>query len=339
MKTIVSVQEISEFDIKPDEMVAQWRGLVEADIRRRWSDRSHWVRTAWSGCDPGDERHAFDRFSISYAECRSCGSLYAPLRPDENELWAWYREGEATRFWREKMLPESKAARLEKMIRPRADWVLESMAEYVPQAKRLVDISTFGRDLLEIVAAEAPKLQNITAAGMTADVEGDDTGRIKVLPTRAADLPSLGPADVVVAVDAFDRAFDFGALVEACGRLLRTGGVLFATVPVASGFEIQALWDRSPTVIPPDKLNLPSVKSLTRIFSTPGWTILELSTPGMFDADMVRRAVLAAPDDDWPRVVRSLVTDLTPANRTSFVEFLQASRLASFARLAVRKVS
>jgi len=225
------------------------------------------------------------------------------------------------------------------VIRPRADWVLDGVAEYAPSARRLVDISTYGRGLIDIVAEENPDLNELLAAGVTADLEGGDTPRVKVRPVRTAELPSLGPADVILAVDALDRTSSLAALVAAIKELLAPGGVVFATAPVASGFEIQTLWDRSPTIIPPDKLNLPSVACLQQLFAEPVWEILELSTPGMFDVEMVYRAIQAEPDGPWPRVLRSLVERTDATGRTQLVELLQSRRLTSFARLVARKRS
>jgi len=339
MKTIVSVQEISEFEIKPHGAVARWRALVEAEISQRWADRSGWIRVDCITCQQKDVIPAFEHYGIAYVECPACGSLYALFRPDEDELWGWYRESIPARFWREQILPVSEEARREKITRPRVDWVLDGIAEYVPSAHCLVDLSSWGRLLIELLAAECTGLGKIVAAGMTADLEGSSTPHIQVKPTRVADLPALGPAEVIVAVDVLDRATDLRGLVETFRQLLAPGGVVFATIPVASGFEIQTLWERSPTIIPPDKLNLPTLEGLQQLFAAPAWEILELSTPGMFDVEVVRRAIGAEPDLPWPRVVRALVERADSAGRTALVELLQSRRLTSFARLVVRKES
>ena len=337
MKTIVSVSEMSELEIKPSQMVSQWRKLVETEIAARWKDRSHWITVGLPKCDPKQITPAFEKCGITYFECGSCGSLYAPHRPSEDELSDYYRESTPARFWREQLLLPSAEVRLEKLTRPRADWIQAGIAEYIPTASRLVDTSPHGRELLDLLVSENHMLKKIVAAGIAPDLDGTTTARIKVLPCRAADLPSLGPVDVIIAIDALDRAADCELLINAWADLLAVGGIIFATVPVASGFEIQTLWDRSPTVLPPDKINLPSIRGLQQFFAEPTWEILELSTPGMFDVEIVRRVIEMEPTRPWPRVVRSLVEYTDKQAPFSLVELLQSQRLTSLARLVIRK--
>ena len=337
MKTIVSVSEMSELEIKPSQMVSQWRKLVETEIAARWKDRSHWITVGLPKCDPKQITPAFEKCGITYFECGSCGSLYAPHRPSEDELSDYYRESTPARFWREQLLLPSAEVRLEKLTRPRADWIQAGIAEYIPTASRLVDTSPHGRELLDLLVSENQMLKQIVAAGIDPDLDGTTTARIKVLPCRAADLPSLGPVDVIIAIDALDRAANCEVLINAWADLLAVGGIIFATVPVASGFEIQTLWDRSPTVLPPDKINLPSIRGLQQFFAEPTWEILELSTPGMFDVEIVRRAIEMEPTRVWPRVVRSMVEYTDKQAQSSLIELLQSQRLTSFARLVIRK--
>jgi SAM-dependent methyltransferase len=339
MKTIVSVQEISEVEIKPREAVAEWRALVASEIATRWAARADWIRIDCPACGNPESLPAFEKCGLAYAECIACGTLHAPHRPSEIELCAWYRESAPARYWRERLLPAGEQTRGEKIVVPRANWVLDGMAEYAPAARRLVDLSPDGRALLDLVAESAHGLTDLLAASATADLDGASGPRVWVRPATTADLPSLGPADVVIAVDVLDRAADLRALAAALERTLVHGGVLFATAPVASGFEIQTLWDRSPTVLPPDKLNLPTVDGLLRLFAAPAWEVLELSTPGMFDVETVHRAIAADPGANWPRAVRALVERDDPAGRSAFVEFLQSRRLTSFARIVARRKS
>jgi Zn ribbon nucleic-acid-binding protein len=341
MKTIVSIQEISEFDIKPQAELEHWRSLVKDEIAAHWANRSHWIKIDCPVCSENNSDAAFESYGIPYAECKSCGSLYAPLRPNETDLWAWYRESAPSVYWREKLLLDSEAARFEKIITPRAHWILDSIAEHKPQARKIVDVSHNGRGLIDLLAAGNQKIEEIIAAGMIADLEGVSTDRVTVQPTKTADLLEHGPGsvDVIVAIDAFDRCIDIAGLVRSFEDMLTSGGLIFATAAVASGFEIQTLWEKSPTVIPPDKLNLPTVAGLRKLFAKSSWEIIELSTPGMFDIEMVRRAIQAEPSADWPRIARTLVQGLDTAGRLSMIELLQSLSMTSFARIVIRKKS
>ena len=175
MKTIVSVQEISEFDLKPSEAVAHWRTLVKDEIPQRWKDRSSWIRINWPTCEILQEKPAFERDGFAYVESSTCGSLYASYRPNEDEIWSWYRESISSKFWRDELLFLSKQSRQEKINEPRSDWITDGIAEYKPSATSLLDISTNGRELINLVASKNIGMKRIVMAGMTADLEGNAT--------------------------------------------------------------------------------------------------------------------------------------------------------------------
>ena len=338
MKTIVSVQEISEFDLKPSEAVAHWRTLVKEEITHRWKDRSRWMRVNWPTCDIEQEKPAFERDGFLYVESSTCGSLYASYRPDENEIWSWYRESISSQFWRDELLSLSKQGRQEKINEPRSDWITDGIAEYKSTATSLLDISSNGRDLINMVAFKNTGLRRIMMAGMAADLEGKATPVIDVEPTKIGYLSDHGLFDVIVAIDILDRVADVSLLVDALGKSLAVDGIAFITTPVSSGFEVQTLWNDSPSIQPPDKLNIPSVKGLQLLFSAPKWEILELSTPGMFDVELVGRSIAKNPEKSWPRIVRSLVDGTDTNGKMALVELLQSQRLSSFARLVIKRI-
>jgi hypothetical protein len=338
MKTIVSVQEISEFDLKPSEAVAQWRNLVKDEIAQRWRDRSSWIRINWPTCEILQEKPAFERDGFAYVESSTCGSLYASYRPSEDEIWSWYRESNSSKFWRDELLSISKQSRQEKINEPRSDWIADGIAEYKPSATSLLDISTNGRELINLVASKNTGLKRIVMAGMTADLEGEATPMIGVEPTKISYLSKHGSVDVIVAIDILDRVADVSLLISALDETLAPGGIAFITSPVSSGFEVQTLWGESTTIQPPDKLNIPSVRGLQLLFPASKWEILELSTPGMFDVELVRRAIIENPNNSWPRIVRSLVEETDANGKMALVELLQSQLMSSFSRLVIKRI-
>jgi hypothetical protein len=337
MKTVVSVQEVEELALKPPEQLAEWRRLLEQHLSEVLAAESSVGLVGCPCC--GDEKTGagFERMGIPYDECRTCGTLFANRRPGPGAVRLWYRDSAPARYWREVLLPASASARDDQVVAPRAQWVADGIAEYVPGASSVLDVSANSASLLRILGEMVPGL-SMVAAGVAADLDGHEPG-VRVAPMGARSWADQAPADLVIAIDAFDRAPDLRDFVLRLREALRPGGVVFATLPVASGFEIQTLWDRSPTILPPDKVNLPTIAGLRRLFPSGEWELLELSTPGMFDVEVVRRTLAATPEGPWPRAVRALVTDLDSAGQVAFTEFLQSQRLSSFARLVARRTS
>ena len=342
MKTVVSVNEISELEIKPKAELAVWKQSVEGEIQSRWGNKENWVKLSCPVCGSTDHRFAFNKAGFTYVECTHCTSLYAQTRPSSDELNWWYTGSASTDFWKNKLLPLSAVSRDAKIIEPRASWILDGLSEYLSNIPtphiKYTDISFFGKALIEKIAAYATGM-NLVAAGLTeVDITYADKN-IRSKPMHSIDAFSFIPdSDIVVAIDVLERIPSIRDFIAQMEKTVSPGGLIFATCPVSSGFEIQSLWDQSPTVIPPDKLNLPSIKGLIELFSASGkWKILELSTPGMFDVEAVKKIMMSFPDKPWPRSLHALMDGIDRQGIGMFTEYLQSQRLSSFARIVLRR--
>lgn len=334
MKTVVSLQDLLDSDIRPDALLAEYQERVARDLAVRWAGGLREV--GCPGCGRADAAPAFVRLGMQYRECATCGSLFVSPRPSEAEIVRFYRDSDGATFWREQFWPRTEAMRREKIVQPRADWVREGLAEYAPDARVGLDLSPYSGPFLGELCRD--KGLRITAGFWLADLDVDAPPRsVTVKPLTLGTLSTIEPVEFVTAFEAVERAPDLGALVDRLAAVIRPGGLLFLTSPNADGFDVQVLWDRAPALTPPDKLNVPSIAGLTRRFGGPAWEIVELSTPGVFDVEHVRRAVDAAPALDWPRFVRTLVRSRDADAQRDYQEYLQRHRLASFARMIVRR--
>ena len=342
MKTVVSVNEISEFEIKPQAELNEWKQLVAGEIAARWGNQQNCVTVSCPVCKSKEATPAFTKSGFVYVECNHCKTLYAETRPSEKELSWWYTHSESVTYWQQKLLKLSAASREAKIIEPRANWILDGLSEYMPRIPlkniRYTDISFFGKGLVDKIAESAEGMP-ITAAAIT---DGNETYKSKNIQsntvTSVDDLSVLKSTDVLVAIDVLERISNIHNFLLQLETVVNPDGLVFATCPVSSGFEIQSLWDQSPSIIPPDKLNLPSVQGLIDLFSASSkWTILELSTPGMFDVELVRQAMLQSPNAKWPRSLHALLDGIDHQGIGMFTEYLQSQRLSSFARIVLRR--
>ncbi len=333
MKTKVAVQNVHELEIRPARMLAEYHDLVRRAVESWAAAGDSLEAVGCPGCDAGEATPAFDRFGLSYRLCARCSTLFASPRPSAASLRTYYDSSAPARFWREQVLPATRPARAEKISQPRAQWVVDGLAEHAARARTLADISATGSRLGWLNAPGTPGSYALDRL----ELEGAPSGA-RVIECSMDELPEQRVSDAITAFDVLDRVFSVPALLSALRKALRPGGLLFLTGTSVTGFDLQVLWDRSPTITPPDKLNLLSIDAFRARFGGGGFELIELSTPGMFDVETVQREVASSPGAAWPRVVRTLMHQLDDQARQDLQEFLQAHRLGSFVRLMARAI-
>jgi len=339
MKTVVLDRDVVETEVKPHHLLAEYRRLLERDVTARLLQGLE--ECSCPGCGGGEKRPAFSRFGMSYCQCRVCHSLFVSPRPTESALVSFYRESEAACFWRQELLPATREARRAKLFRPRAQWLLDVVDEFQPQARKALAVGYHNELLLEELLAQEQQLFEIVVANPVADIEfaGQALAGVRLSPVPLQAVARLGPADLFMAFDILDRCADLEGLFGAARAVLPPGGLLLGTTTLGSGFDVQVLWERAEGIYPPERLNLLTVEGLTLLAGRHGFEVLEFSTPGMFDTDEVQRAVREQPEADWPRFIRYLVENRGEEALGALQGFLQRFRLSSFARIVLRRLA
>jgi hypothetical protein len=339
MKTVVLDRDMIEMEVRPHVLLAEYRRLLAQGVAEMLL--LGLKDCICPGCGGTEKSLAFSRFGMNYCQCPVCHSLFVSPRPTEAALISFYRESEAARFWRQELLPATREARRAKLFQPRAQWLLDAVDEFRPQARRALAVGYHNELLLEELLAQEQQLFEIVVANPVADIEfaGRMLERVCFIPTPMHAVAELGQVDLFLAFDILDRCPDLEALFVAARSVLLPGGLLLGTTILGSGFDIQVLWERAEGIHPPERLNLLTVEGMNLLFERHGFEVLEFSTPGMFDAEEVQRAVREQPGADWPRFIRYLAENRGEEALGALQEFLQRFRLSSFARIVLRRLS
>ena len=96
MKTVVSLQDLLELDIRPEGLFAQYHERLGRDVAERW--RSGLREAACPGCGSSEMTDAFTRLGARYRECVRCRALFVTPRPGEAELIDFYRRSSSAVF-------------------------------------------------------------------------------------------------------------------------------------------------------------------------------------------------------------------------------------------------
>jgi SAM-dependent methyltransferase len=327
-----------EADIRPLDLFRAYLDRVRVDARRLLESKAEFVEVACPGCAAEDATPAFDTDGYRWNECRACQSLFVSPRPSPEALRRFYTDSEAVRFWTGSFFKETAEARRERMFRPRARDVATLLEGTGRRGDAvLVDIgSGYGLFLEEVARLGVCR----TVVGIEPAGELAEVCRGKGFPVIEAfveTLPAGAPrADLVTAYEVLEHTFDPLAFLRSTATLLRPGGLLLFTTLVASGFDVQVLWQHAKGASPPQHLNLPSLEGLRRLVARTGLALVELTTPGQLDVDIVRNTMAENPALVVPRFVRQLL-DAGPACERDFQALLQRYGLSSHARVVARR--
>lgn len=192
----------------------------------------------------------------------------------------------STQFWVNEFFKPVAEARRIKIFRPRAEYVAQkfgSEPEWV-----VGDIGAgFGLFLEEL-----SKIRS--SAKMVAIEPSEEMSEIcrskgfEVLPCTMENVRGWDEKfDLLTSFEFFEHLYDPAIFLQKARELLRPGGRLLMTTLNGKGFDIQVLWENSKSVSPPHHLNFFNPRSMKILLGKCGFTVEEISTPGILDWDIV----------------------------------------------------
>ena len=261
---------------------------------------------------------------IAYGRCPDSGSLFMAELP-EPAVWARLL-AEVSQY------RHSAEAFHAGLARSRAEHVYTPKVEWIEEALQLQEVHR--PSLLEVCSGSSDFTRLLQESGSFAEVLTADESALAMASGReGAGQPRVQAA---VLLESLDRAHDPEALVRAVAGRLVEGGLLFVTALVASGFDLAVLGAQNLYLYPPDRANCFTVQGLSTLLRRAGLTLLEVSTPGVLDVEIVRAHLQYDPSLSLSAFERQLV-QADQATQEAFQTFLQQQGFSSFARIVTRK--
>jgi SAM-dependent methyltransferase len=248
----------------------------------------------------------------------------------------YYQGAESVKFWSTHFFKETAEARRQKIFKPRARLV----AEWIKK----IETPSKGNELfLDIGSGYAIFLQEVKRLGLFAKIMGIEPeanlaqiGRdqgFTILEKKLEEIDDgeIG-ADFATAFEVLEHVFSPQDFLSAARRILRPGGILMFTTLTVSGFDIQVLWGNSKSIYPPHHINLLSTQGMRDLVARSGLQLVDLSTPGELDVDIVLNIQRENPEIQLPRFIASIINAPDDV-RTHFQNFLKAHELSSHIRV------
>lgn len=332
MKRVVVTTDLHEADIRPAELLSEFKRLSVRDASTFFGDPSNLVDVQNPATGDGASHFAFERDGFSYNLSEDCGSLFVSPRPTKEALAEYYAGSAASAYRVQHYSRDTAAARRIHLTRLNALWMSQLIDEAGnPDARTYVDIGTNSLAIFDEVIDLGlfDKLYTLDPLPGLED-ECKDRG-VEILQEP------IENAGVVTAFHQLENQFSPLKLAERGRDMLATDGLFFFTTRTSSGFDIQMLWDKTPYIFVPEHLNLLSIEGIHRLVERGGLDLVELSTPGQLDVELTQHAVRSDPTIQLPAFIQYLFDHRDSLARADFQEFLQKHRLSSYVRVAAAR--
>lgn len=304
--------------IKPLEQLARYRQFCLARTEHAFKEGSRFRNLSPVSGKILQLAGQVDRFP--YGRCSESGSLFLMRLPGAS---AWARL--LSEVSQHRHSPEAFHLGL---AQSRTDHVYAPKLEWIQEALSLQGITR--PQVWEVVTPPSPLTLLLRECGIFSAVKTIDEMEFTHGPHREGTVP------VALLLESLDRIDDPEELLRRIYCGLEPGGLLFLTSLVASGFDLEVLGLQNLYLYPPDRANCFSLQGLQALLERTGFTLLEVSTPGVLDVEIVqahrKEDPLLALSSFEQRIVQG-----DEETRRAFQDFLQERGLSSFARLVARR--
>ncbi len=223
-------------------------------------------------------------------------------------------------------------ARRRHLLSSHANWMCQIVDETGnPEARAYADLETYSPQVFDEVAGLGV-FEKLYSVDPLLSPDGECETAVEAVRNTAP--RGLG---AVSAFEKLEHEYAPLAYLKAAWDMLAPGGLVFFTTRTITGFDLQTLWDKTPYIFVPEHLNLLSIEGISRLIERAGFDLVELSTPGQLDLQLVKHASEQDPSIRLSHFVRYLLEQRDSLAHADFQAFLQKHRLSSHVRVAARK--
>jgi hypothetical protein len=259
---------------------------------------------------------------LPYGRCPESGSLFLMDLPDSKEWAKLLADVLRMRHSPEMFHRDLAQSRADNVYAPKLEWIRETLRFQGVRQPKIFEATTPPSDFTQFLN-ESGLFSKVTTVN-----------EMELLAARTEN--HLESVDAAILLESLDRVDDPAGLVRRiCGHLL-PGGLLFLTALVASGFDMAVLGLSNLYLYPPDRANCFTLKGLSQLLEKSGFTLLEVSTPGVLDVQIVRAHLEQDPGIAISPFERQLL-EADAQTQEVFQSFLQQQGLSSFARIVAKR--
>lgn len=280
----------------------------------------------------------FYKYGFSHIECPFCRTLYVSPRPGEDLLVKYYSQYEAPLYWT-KILIETNEERKKLQQLPRVKRLKEIMDNNDNSGEVFADIGA-GNGNFAAAVKEEGIFKKVIAADFSEDCIKVCKARGLEICTGTIDNFTDSSLDCITGNDLLEHLFNPHIFLETVYKKLKKNGIVMFSTPNGEGFDFKILKDKTENITPPEHIQYFNTVSIKALMQRSGFKVLEVSTPGMLDVEIIKKQFLVknydlSSDNEY---IAYLLNLKNGEMETSFQEFISKNGLSSHMLIFAKKV-
>jgi hypothetical protein len=311
---------MKEEEIRPKQIFDEYLRLTALDTETYFNGTAR-IDVACPACR-AEGIFSFTKQGFSYKECLTCQTLFVSPRPPAEAFSRYYQESESAKYWASTFYKQTAEARREKLWRPKALMVRDIVEKFGTEQHGLIDIGGgYG-----IFAEEYEKVADKRVIVIEPGPALVQVCRDKGLEVVQGFLEHIQPEQLIagpktfVSFELFEHLHNPEKFLQRLFDLMLGGDLFILTTLSGVGVDIATLWEDSNSVSPPHHLNFLNPKSARILLERVGFRVVQTSTPGKLDIDILCnnqqhikdrfwRAFAFQATEDEKQVMQSFIAD------------------------------
>lgn len=336
MRHVVMLDDVREIELWPSKLFDKYLKLTEKDLKKFFVKKDL-VEITCPACNSTSTKEVFIKYGLSYKECNKCKTLFLSPRPKKEKIQKYYKESKAIEFWYAEIYKHTSKKRTIHQSKPRAMWIANLTEEFLSKPYDYLSINAISQDFLEeIVNLNLFKNKFLYEPSPYISTSFINEKKFENINKNIGKSINV---NIVSAFGVMDRVFSPQDFIKKARSFLIDEGIFFMTASTISGFDLQILWNNSKSIYPPDRINLISTEGFTTLLEDNGFKIIEISTPGQLDIELVKNTLKNNKKMEIPRFISYMLENREENAHYAFQEFLQHFKLSSHIRIAAKKLS
>ena len=333
-------KNFTENDIRPVVLMDKQRIAMLMDIGRLLTRYKEFISINCPACGSSSFYKKLEKYGFTFVSCRDCETIYMNPRPTQDILEWFYKNSENYEYWNKYIFPASENIRRQKIFKPRVERILEICDKYNINTNSLMEIgAAFGTFCSEMILKN--RFKHVIGVEPTPELAKTCRQKgITIIENTIENVvldDQIGKFDVIVGFEVIEHLFSPKALLQNCEKMLNNNGLLVISCPNSQGFDFIVLGSLC-DAIDHEHLNYFNTTSLALLIRSCGFEILEIQTPGMLDAELVRKKILNGEYDiSQQHFLKKLLIDDWEKHGKGFQKYLSDSCLSSHLWMVARK--